>query len=268
MHLSYLWKWTKNCLMIVPRTLNTKERGLLPITSIIPHINSSRSLYSNLKQKGWPFFKFSFNKYDLNACIFQRAGKETRQGREVEANSSVGSSKSWRMYEMVVELVIFVVVFEVVRHRFPPSIHFLHQCMTSFCVYHLFQASKVAELLDHNDFNYATSATLPECNNNDLTFSVKESSHGKKADHRSHSKVPDWFFQNWNELYELFDEIFYHCVVTAKHHFFPFRPITKRSSIRKELVRNLNFQKKKVQAQFSFRNTVRSSPWCCLRRCE
>ena len=51
------------------------------------------------------------------------------------------------------------------------------------------QASKLAELVDHSDFSYDTTRTLPECNNNDLTFSVKDSSHGKRSDAKSHTKV-------------------------------------------------------------------------------
>ena len=56
-------------------------------------------------------------------------------------------------------------------------------------MYHSLQASKVAELMEYNDISYDTTTPLPECNNNDLTFSVKDSSHGKKADTKTQNKV-------------------------------------------------------------------------------
>ena len=54
---------------------------------------------------------------------------------------------------------------------------------------HSLQASKVAELMDYSDLSYDTTTPFLECNNNDLTFSVKDLPQGKKAESKTH-KVP------------------------------------------------------------------------------
>ena len=49
--------------------------------------------------------------------------------------------------------------------------------------------------MEYDDIYSHTTTLLPECNNNDLTFSVKDSSHNKKTESKSHSKVKFFFFE-------------------------------------------------------------------------
>lgn len=43
--------------------------------------------------------------------------------------------------------------------------------------------------MEYSDHSYDTTTTLHECNNNDLTFSVKDSSRGKKSETQNPNKV-------------------------------------------------------------------------------
>ncbi len=43
--------------------------------------------------------------------------------------------------------------------------------------------------MDHSGSSYDTTTSFPECNNNDLTFSAKDISHGKKAENKIEQKV-------------------------------------------------------------------------------